>query len=67
MRILLLTLLLASCAVQPPVNLYSLDVPVGQAEHQLPLKLAVARPTVEPGYDTALMAYTMRAHQIAYF
>lgn len=67
MRILLLTLLLASCAAQPDFRLYSLDVPSGQAGNPLPLKISVSRPTAEPGYDTASMAYTTREHEIAYY
>lgn len=68
-RLIFLSLLLASCASPSPVNLYSLDVPVGSghAGHRLPVTIAVAKPAVQPGYDTAMMAYSTRTHEIGYF
>ncbi len=69
MRLLFLIFLLASCASQPPAHLYSLDLPVetNQVASLLPATISVGRPTVQPGYDTAMMAYQMRPHEIDYF
>lgn len=65
--------LLAACAAFAPedadmrsATLDKLPAEVPQARCA-PAVLAVARPDVRPMYDTTQMAYTLRAHQVAYF
>ncbi len=69
MRIVLLVLLLASCATQPRVERYSIDFPIKTAapHHLIPSTLIVERPIMLPGYDTSGMAYTTLPHRIDYF
>lgn len=69
MRMLLMVLLLASCATQPRMERYSLDFPIetAPAKDQIPLSLVVERPSMLPGYDTAAMAYMTIPHRIDYF
>lgn len=67
--VVVLLFLLASCASQTRVDLFTLDVPVASKPPQdlLPVTLVVGRPSVLPGYDTPRMAYVTRPHQIDYF
>lgn len=67
-RILLLSLLLSSCAA-PHVELYSLDasIPKTASAPLLPLAIHVGRPKADPGYETPEMAYTTKPHEIRYF
>ena len=66
-KLLLLTVLLASCAAAR-MDRYSLDAPAGKHyASQLPLTLAVAEPAAQPGYDTSAMVYVTRPHQVEYF
>ena len=69
MRIVLLVLLLAACATQPRMELYSIDAPIEPAGalHRLPGTLVVERPSMLPGYDTPKMAYMTLPHRIDYF
>ena len=68
MRLFFLILLLASCASQPVSHLYSIDVPDGVRDAGLvPETISVSMPTAHPGYDTAMMAYQVRPHEIDYF
>jgi len=68
-KLFVLVLLLASCASQTRVDLFTLDVPVASKppRDMLPVTLVIDSPSVLPGYDTPRMAYVTRPHQIDYF
>ena len=68
-KLFILVLLLASCASQTRVDLFTLDVPVASKppRDMLPVTLVIDSPSVLPGYDTPRMAYVTRPHQIDYF
>lgn len=67
--------LLAGCAAlqpvpQPPMTTWLLDrTPAGlpRAAQQLPASLLVYPPQARPVADTTRMAYTLRAHHLAYY
>ena len=69
MRLLLLALLLASCATQPRVERYSIDFPIDTAPagRLIPSTLVVERTAMLPGYDTSDMAYMTLPHRVDYF
>ncbi len=68
-KLFVLVLLLASCASQTRIDLFTLDAPVASKppRDMLPATLVVGSPSVLPGYDTPRMAYVTRPHQIDYF
>lgn len=67
-----LALLLAGCALPPPEPPVTTSL-VDQLPDDLPraararLTLLVLTPQARPAYDTTRMAYSLRAHQIAYY
>jgi cholesterol transport system auxiliary component len=70
---LLATTLLTACGLLSPIDTETTSALLDKLPAQVPRErcapavLAVLRPEARPVYDTAQMAYTQRAHQLAYF